>query len=41
MRIGMARGVKAEFYAISADRRLKHPAVVAMTQNARQLFAQE
>jgi len=40
MRIGMARGVKAEFYAISADRRLKHPAVVAMTQNARQLFSQ-
>lgn len=39
MRIGMARGVKAEFYAISADRRLKHPAVAAMSQNARQLFA--
>ncbi len=38
-RIGMAHGVKAEFYAISAERKVKHPAVVAMTESARQLFA--
>jgi LysR family transcriptional activator of nhaA len=40
VRIGMARGVKAEFYAISVERKIKHPAVAAMTDNARQLFAQ-
>lgn len=37
-RIGMARGVDAEFFVISAERKIKHPAVVAMTDNARQLF---
>jgi hypothetical protein len=36
----MARGVKAEFFAISAERKIRHPAVVAMTDNARQLFDQ-
>jgi len=41
VRIGMARGVKAEFYAISAERKIRHPAVVAMTDSARQLFAQK
>jgi Transcriptional regulator len=40
IRIGMARGVKAEFFAISAERKIRHPAVVAMTDNARQLFDQ-
>jgi LysR family transcriptional regulator, transcriptional activator of nhaA len=40
-RIGIAHGVTGEFYAISAERKLKHPAVSAMTQNARQLFSQE
>lgn len=40
VRIGLARGVKAEFYAISVERKIKHPAVVAMTDNARQLFSQ-
>lgn len=40
VRIGMARGVKAEFYAISAERKIRHPAVVAMTDSARRLFAQ-
>ncbi|HMN47135.1 MAG TPA: transcriptional activator NhaR [Povalibacter sp.] len=39
VRIGMAHGVKAEFFAISAERKIKHPAVVAMTSAARQLFA--
>jgi len=38
-RIGMAQGVKAEFFAISSEREIKHPAVVAMTDSARQLFA--
>jgi LysR family transcriptional activator of nhaA len=40
VRIGLAKGVKAEFYAISAERKIKHPAVAAMTDNARQLFSQ-
>jgi LysR family transcriptional activator of nhaA len=40
VRIGIARGVKAEFYAISAERKIRHPAVVAMTDSARQLFEQ-
>jgi LysR family transcriptional activator of nhaA len=37
-RIGMAHGVTAEFYAISAERKIRHPAVIAMTDSARQLF---
>lgn len=40
VRIGLAKGVKAEFYAISAERKIKHPAIAAMTDNARQLFSQ-
>lgn len=40
VRIGLARGVMAEFYAISVERKIKHPAVAAMTDNARQLFSQ-
>ncbi len=40
VRIGLAKGVKSEFYAISAERKVKHPAVAAMTDNARQLFSQ-
>ena len=40
VRIGLAKGVKAEFYAISAERKIKHPAVAAMTDSARQLFSQ-
>lgn len=38
-RVGIAQGVKAEFFAISAERKIKHPAVLAMTDSARQLFA--
>jgi LysR family transcriptional regulator, transcriptional activator of nhaA len=38
-RIGMAHGVSAEFFAISSERKIKHPAVAAMTDSARQLFA--
>lgn len=39
--IGVARGVKAEFYAISVERRIKHPAVAAITDVARRLFGGE
>jgi LysR family transcriptional activator of nhaA len=40
VRIGTARGVKAEFYAISVERKIRHPAVAAMTDSARELFSQ-
>jgi LysR family transcriptional activator of nhaA len=39
--IGVAQGVKAEFYAISIERRIKHPAVAAITDVARKLFGAE
>ncbi len=39
-RIGVAQGVKARFYAISTERRIKHPAVAMVTERARRgLFA--
>lgn len=39
-RIGIAQGVKARFYAISTERRIKHPAVAMVTERARRdLFA--
>jgi LysR family transcriptional regulator, transcriptional activator of nhaA len=41
MRIGMVRGVKAEFFAISVERKIRHPAIAAMTDSARQLFSQD
>ena len=34
-RIGVASGVKGAFYAISVERKVKNPAVAAMTENAR------
>jgi len=34
--VGRAPGVKERFYAISAERRLKHPAVLAITEAARE-----
>jgi LysR family transcriptional activator of nhaA len=37
-RIGRAHGVKAEYFAISMERKIKHPAIAAMTSNARQIF---
>ncbi len=40
VRIGMAHGVTAEFFVISADRKIRHPAVAAMTSAARRLFGQ-
>ena len=39
-RIGRAQGVRARYYAISVERKLKHPAVAAICETARQkLFA--
>jgi LysR family transcriptional activator of nhaA len=38
-RVGSARSVTAQFFAISLERRIKHPAVAAMVAGARQLFA--
>ncbi len=35
-RVGEAKGVRERLYAISLERRLKHPAVVAVSQAARQ-----
>ncbi|MBC7545520.1 MAG: transcriptional activator NhaR [Candidatus Sericytochromatia bacterium] len=37
--IGRIEGVKERFYAISAERRLKHPAVIAITNAGRQILA--
>lgn len=34
-RIGRAEGLKESYYAITAERRVKHPAVVAITEGAR------
>jgi LysR family transcriptional regulator, transcriptional activator of nhaA len=39
--IGSARPVTAEFYAISVERKIKHPAIAAIVQNARKIFSQE
>ena len=38
-KVGLAHGVKAEFYAISVERKVKHPAIAALTDNARRIFA--
>jgi len=37
-RVGVARGVRTEFYAISVERKIKHPATAAMTENARTML---
>jgi LysR family transcriptional activator of nhaA len=37
-RIGVATGIRAEFYAISVERRIKNAAVAAMAENARDAF---
>jgi LysR family transcriptional activator of nhaA len=34
-KLGMASGVVERFYAITGERKLKHPALVALTENAR------
>jgi LysR family transcriptional regulator, transcriptional activator of nhaA len=38
-RVGAARPVTAQFYAISLERRVRHPAVAAIVAGARDLFA--
>jgi len=40
-RIGRAGGVRANFYAISVERKLKHPAVVAICERARRHLMEE
>jgi LysR family transcriptional activator of nhaA len=37
-RVGLAEGVKSEFYAITVERRVKHPAIAAMTEKAGKIF---
>ena len=38
--VGVARGCRAQFYAINIERRIKHPAVVAVTEHAQlRIFA--
>lgn len=37
-RVGVADSVKERFYAITPERKLKHPAVVALSESARQGF---
>jgi LysR family transcriptional regulator, transcriptional activator of nhaA len=37
--IGPASTVKAEFYAISVERRIRHPAIAAIVEHARETFA--
>jgi LysR family transcriptional activator of nhaA len=37
-RVGLAEGVKAEFYAITVERRVKHPAIATMTESAGKIF---
>ena len=40
--LGRSEAVKERFYAISAERRLRHPAVVALTEAARdRMFGSE
>jgi LysR family transcriptional activator of nhaA len=37
--VGLATGVEAEFFAISVERRITHPAVRAIIENARKIFS--
>ena len=37
-RVGVANGIKAEFYAISVERKIKNPAVVEMIEHGREAF---
>lgn len=39
LRVGVANGVHSEFYGISVERKVKHPAVAAIVERARELFA--
>lgn len=37
-RVGVAVGIKSEFYAVSVERKIKNPAIAAMIQHAREAF---
>ena len=39
--IGTAAGVSVQFYALSIERKIKHPAVAAIVQGARRIFAEQ
>jgi LysR family transcriptional activator of nhaA len=39
VQLGAARKVRAEFYVISLERKIRHPAMLAMTSRAEELFA--
>jgi LysR family transcriptional activator of nhaA len=39
VRVGMVHAVRAEFFAISVERSVKHPAVAAIVSGARDIFA--
>lgn len=36
--VGPANGVEAQFYAISLERRIRHPALLAVWENARRIL---
>ena len=36
--VGRLEGIRERYYAITVDRKLKHPAVVAIADRARQMF---
>jgi LysR family transcriptional regulator, transcriptional activator of nhaA len=38
-RVGVANGIKAEFYAISVERKIKNPAVAEMIEHGREAFS--
>lgn len=38
--IGIAEGVSVQFYALSIERKIRHPAVAAIVQNAREIFGE-
>jgi LysR family transcriptional activator of nhaA len=37
-RVGVAVGIKSEFYAVSVERKIKNPAIAAMIEHAREAF---
>ncbi len=39
--IGVAGDVSVQFYALTIERKIRHPAVAAIVQNARQIFADQ
>ena len=39
--VGIAAGVSVQFYALSVERKIKHPAVAAIVQGARRIFAEQ